>query len=64
MCIKDTNAKVWCGRNWLNQSEAGAVPPEVKRLKREADYSPPPIAEVKDCGATPPLPHASLWRGA
>jgi hypothetical protein len=27
-----------------------------KRLVREADHSPPSSAEVKECGATPPLP--------
>jgi hypothetical protein len=29
----------------------------VMRKGREADYSPPPSAEVKKGGAIPPLPH-------
>jgi hypothetical protein len=31
--------------------------PRVKRLGCEVDYSPPSSAEVKNCGAIPPLPH-------
>jgi hypothetical protein len=34
----------------------GALFLGVKRLGREADYSPPSIAEVKMCGAISPLP--------
>jgi hypothetical protein len=30
--------------------------PGVKRPVPEADYSPPSSAEVKNCGAIPPLP--------
>jgi hypothetical protein len=29
--------------------------PGGKRPKRETDHSPPPFAEVKNCGATPPF---------
>jgi hypothetical protein len=36
----------------------------VKRLGREADHSPPSSAEVKNCGAVPPLPHISSWNSA
>jgi hypothetical protein len=36
----------------------------VKRLRREADHSPPSSAEVKNGGSIPPLPHTSSWRGA
>jgi hypothetical protein len=34
---------------------------EVKRPGREADHSPPSNGEVKNGGATPPLPHTSSW---
>jgi hypothetical protein len=34
----------------------GSFPWGVKRLEREADYSPPSSAKVKMCGAMPPLP--------
>jgi hypothetical protein len=37
---------------------------EVKRPGREADHSPPSSAEVKNSGATHPLPHTSSWRDA
>jgi len=38
--------------------------PGVKRPEREADHSPPSIAEVKDRGAVPPLPQYVFmsWR--
>jgi len=38
--------------------------PEVKRLAREADHSPPSNSEVKNAGAVPPLPqHVFMeWR--
>jgi hypothetical protein len=36
----------------------------VKRPEREADHSPPSSAQVKNDGATPPLPHTFSWRGA
>jgi hypothetical protein len=39
----------------------GIISPGVKRPGREADYSPPSSAEVKNCGAIPPLPHVSSW---
>jgi hypothetical protein len=39
----------------------GAISPRVKRLRREADHSPPSSAEVKKGGAIPPLPHMSSW---
>jgi hypothetical protein len=42
----------------------GALSRLVKRQGREADYSPPSSAEVKNVGAIPPLPHTSSWRGA
>jgi hypothetical protein len=38
--------------------------PEAKRVGREAIRSPPSSPEVKDGGATPPLPYTSSWRGA
>jgi hypothetical protein len=38
--------------------------PEVKRLGRDADRSPPSNAELKNGGAIPPLPHMSSWRVA
>jgi hypothetical protein len=34
-----------------------AISPGVKRPGREADHSPPSSAEVKNSGATSPLPH-------
>jgi hypothetical protein len=33
--------------------------PGIKRPRHEADRSPPTSAEVKNCGAIPPLPHIS-----
>jgi hypothetical protein len=30
----------------------------------EANRSPPSSAEVKNCGAVPPLHHTQSWRGA
>jgi hypothetical protein len=42
----------------------GALSSEVKRLGREADHSPRSSAKAKNGGATPPLPHTYLWRGA
>jgi hypothetical protein len=41
-----------------------ALSPEVKRLGREAYHSTPFIAEVKNGGVTPPLPHTSTWLSA
>jgi hypothetical protein len=38
--------------------------PRVKRPGREADHSLPSSAEVKNGGATPPLPHMPSWRSA
>jgi hypothetical protein len=38
----------------------GALPPGVKRQRREADQSPPSSAEVKNGGAIPPLPHVFM----
>jgi hypothetical protein len=36
----------------------GDISPGLKRPKREADHSPPSSAEVKNGGATPPLPRS------
>jgi hypothetical protein len=44
------------------QRERGSLSPEVKRPGRKAYHSPPSNAEVKNCGAIPPL-HASSWLG-
>jgi hypothetical protein len=46
------------------QRAPGAVSPEVKRQRREADHSPPSSDKVKNGGAMPPLPHKFSWRGA
>jgi hypothetical protein len=35
----------------------------VKRPWREGDNSSLPSVEVKNCGAIPPLPNPSSWRG-
>jgi hypothetical protein len=35
-----------------------------KAARREADHSPPSVAEFNDVGAIPPLPHMSSWRSA
>jgi hypothetical protein len=37
---------------------------EVKKQGREADHSPLPSADVRNCGGIPPLPHMSSWRDA
>jgi hypothetical protein len=34
---------------------------DIKRPGREADHSRPSGIEGKNCGALPPLPHASSW---
>jgi hypothetical protein len=39
---------------------AGALSPKIKRLGREADYSPSSSAEVKNGGAIPPLPYVFM----
>jgi hypothetical protein len=36
----------------------------VKQQGRETDHSPPSSAEVKNCGATPPLLHMFSWHSA
>jgi hypothetical protein len=42
----------------------GSVSLEVKRQGREAGHSFPSSAEVKNGGATPPLPQMSSWHSA
>jgi hypothetical protein len=42
----------------------GALSPGIQRQGREAGYSPPSSAEVKNVGDTPPLPHTPSWRSA
>jgi hypothetical protein len=37
---------------------------KVKRPGHEAGHSPLSRAELKNCGAIPPLPHMPSWRGA
>jgi hypothetical protein len=39
----------------------GALYPEVKQQRREADRSPTTSAELKNDGAIPTLPHTSSW---
>jgi hypothetical protein len=39
----------------------GAISLEVKREIREANRSPPPSAEIKKGGATPPLQNMPSW---
>jgi hypothetical protein len=41
----------------------GAFPPGIKRLGLE-EHSPLSIAEIKNGGAIPPLPHISPWHSA
>jgi hypothetical protein len=36
----------------------------LKQLGHEAYLSPPTTAEVKNCGAIPPLPHMSSWHSS
>jgi hypothetical protein len=42
----------------------GSLSPWVKRPRCEADHSPPSSADVKNGGATSPLPHTSSWHSA
>jgi hypothetical protein len=42
----------------------GALSLVKKQPGREADYSPPSTAEVKNDGPIPSLPHTSSWGGA
>jgi hypothetical protein len=46
------------------KSISGALSSRVKLRGREADHSSPSTAEIKNGGATSPLPHTSSWRGA
>jgi hypothetical protein len=48
----------------LIQWEQGALSPGIKRLGREANYSPPASANVKDAGAVLLLPPKSPWNCA
>jgi hypothetical protein len=43
------------------QMVLGALSPGAQRRVREANYSPPTSAEVKNAGAVPPLLYTSLW---
>jgi hypothetical protein len=43
---------------------AGEIPQGVKRQGREIDQSFPSSTEVRNDGATPPLPRTSSWRRA
>jgi hypothetical protein len=42
------------------QCEPGALSPEIKRLGREADHSPPSSAEVKNSWSYIPIPRLRL----
>jgi hypothetical protein len=42
----------------------GAITPEVKRQRREADHSPPSSAEVKNYESIPPLSQYVFMSGA
>jgi hypothetical protein len=42
----------------------GDLPPGVKWPSCEAYCSPPSSAEVKNVGATPPVPHMPSWHSA
>jgi hypothetical protein len=44
---------------WYN-----ALSPEVKWWGCKSDHSPPYLAEVKNGGAKPPLPHMPSWHSA
>jgi hypothetical protein len=52
--IHPASYSIWTGYNF----------PGVKRPDREADYSYPSSAEVKNGGAIPSLADTSSWRGA
>jgi hypothetical protein len=41
-----------------------AISPWLKRPVREANHLPPSIAEIKNDGAIPPLPHMLSWHCA
>jgi hypothetical protein len=41
-----------------------ALSPELRRVGREARYSPQSSAEFRNCGDIHPLPHAHSWRSA
>jgi hypothetical protein len=43
------------------QWEPGALPPEVKWSRPEADLLPPSSMKVKNGGSIPPLPHMPSW---
>jgi hypothetical protein len=56
--------QLWVPNGPLYNRYRGALSLRVKWRGREADYSPPCSAEVKNGGAIPRLPHSSSWRGA
>jgi hypothetical protein len=47
-----------------SMSKVRSFPRGAKRSRREASHSFPPIAEVKNSGAIPPLLHIPSWRDA
>jgi hypothetical protein len=45
------------------QWQPEGLSPGLKWLRRKAEHSPQPSAEVENGGAIPPLPHTSSWYG-
>jgi hypothetical protein len=48
----------------LSNGYRATLPPGEKRLRHEADHSPPSSTVVKNGGVIPRLYHTSLWGGA
>jgi hypothetical protein len=48
----------------LTQWVSGVLSMGVERPGRDAGYSPPFSAEIKNCGTMPPLLEASSWHGS
>jgi hypothetical protein len=51
---------LWGLPSLLSYGYWGTFPKGVKRPRRELDHSPPFSAEIKNCGAIPPLPHVFM----
>jgi hypothetical protein len=55
--------KIWGTPILLYNGYRGVVHQGVKRQGHKTGHPLPSGADVKNCGALPPLPHTSLWRG-
>jgi hypothetical protein len=57
ICTPQCPDQLWSPCSFLRNGYQGVSPGNLP--EHEADHSPPASAEVKNCWATPPLPHTS-----